>query len=223
MTDEFLDAIERRPLREQIVERVRMLIITGELPAGEKISEKMLCEQFNVSRTPLREALRTLAAENLVELRPNRGAIVTPLHNEQLAEIFPVLAVLEAFAAEDACRRRDPELLQVLSTAQIEMERCHSAGDRDGYFRANERVHAGILEVADNPTLTQLVRRLSVQVRRHRYQANSSDAGWEKAVAEHRWLLEAFQAGDADRAREVMTQHLRNKATGLDRCCAADD
>ena len=88
------EVLERRPLREQLVAHIRQMIVTGELTPGEKISEKALCDRFNVSRTPLREALRTLAAERLVALSPNRGAIDAPLTFRALAAIYPVLSAL---------------------------------------------------------------------------------------------------------------------------------
>ena len=209
------EVLERRPLREQLVAHIRQMIVTGELTPGEKISEKALCDRFNVSRTPLREALRTLAAERLVDLRPNRGAIVAPLTLRDLAEIFPVLSALEALAAEEACARQDPDLKSDLRALQDDMEQCHARQDLQGYFDANQAIHARILEAAGNPKLNELVETLSLQVQRLRYQANLSNDRWASAVAEHRAILEAFEADDAAQVRALMSAHIRNKATAL--------
>lgn len=211
------EPIQRRPLTDELADRLRALIVEGALPPAEKLNEKALCEQFGVSRTPLREALRLLAAEGLVALTPNRGAAVSPLTREDLAETFPVLGALEALAAERAAERIDAAGLAHLETLQTRMEAEHAAGNRPDYFRANEDIHAVIRAAAANPTLAQMIATLDARMRRARFRANASPARWAEAVAEHRAILEALSAKDGPRAGDLMRAHIANKHAALTR------
>ncbi|MEM8626492.1 MAG: GntR family transcriptional regulator [Pseudomonadota bacterium] len=207
--------IDRRPLRVHLEERLRALIIEGDLAPGEKISEKALCDRFAVSRTPLREALRTMAEEGLVDLKPNRGATVTPLTIGDLAEQFPILSALEALACETACRKLAPEGLAKLATLQEEMDACHAQHDLKGYFVVNQAIHAALVDAADNATLAQMIERVSLRVARMRYQANLASDRWAEAVSEHRQILAALQARDSQAAHSLMRKHIDNKAAAL--------
>jgi DNA-binding GntR family transcriptional regulator len=108
------DSIPRRSLHDELTERLRRLITHGELSPGQKIREKALCLQFGVSRTPLREALKVLASEGIVTLRPNRGAVVSALTVEELEEVFPVMGALEALSGEIACRHITDQELEAI-------------------------------------------------------------------------------------------------------------
>lgn len=110
--------IERRPLHEELADQLRRLIIEGDLRPGEKISEKLLCDQFAVSRTPLREALKILMTEGLVLLTPNRGASVTELTIDDLEELFPIIGALEALSGELACQSITDEEIELLATCK---------------------------------------------------------------------------------------------------------
>lgn len=211
MTETAVLPITRRSLHDELVERLRLLIVEGDLAPGSKISEKDLSDLFAVSRTPLREALKVLAREGLVELSPNRGASVAALTLNDLEEAFPVMGALEALSGELACRAiTDREVASV--------ERHHSAmldayekRDMPNYFKHNQAIHQSILEAARNPTLEQMQNALAGRIRRARYMANMSDARWAKAVAEHETILEALKARDGERLAVILKQHLTNK------------
>ncbi|AXS41415.1 GntR family transcriptional regulator [Breoghania sp. L-A4] len=204
-------AIPRRTLHDELVDRLRHMIIEGDLAPGEKLSEKDLCGHFDVSRTPLREALKILAKDGLVRLIPNRGATVAKLTLTDLEEAFPVMGALEAVSGELACLHiTDAEIAQI-AKLHDEMVENHRAGELGPYFRRNERIHQLILDAARNPTLAEMQRSLSGRVRRARYMANMSAERWAEAVAEHEVILEALKARDGARLGKLLKVHLANK------------
>ncbi len=152
MKDGLIPApIARRPLHEELAEHLRQLIIECALEPGSKISEKDLCTQFAVSRTPLREALKLLATEGLVQLTPHRGASVTELTTEELEHIFPVMGALEALAGELACLHVTDAEIERAKKLQAELEAQHKSGDLKGYFRTNEEVPSTDLRRGTEP------------------------------------------------------------------------
>lgn len=203
--------IERRPLHHALVDRLRHMITEGTLEPGGKISERELCEQFGVSRTPLREALNLLAAEGLVSITPHRGASVTELTLADLEECFPVMGALEAVSGRLACQNATEAEIAAIRARHAEMVAHYEAGRLQDYFRCNEAIHDAILEAARNPTLAQMSRSLAGRVRRARYRANMTPARWARAVAEHLEILSALEARDAERLGRVLNEHLANK------------
>ena len=203
--------IERRTLHDELAERLRDLIIEGDLAPGEKLSEKDLCEQFGVSRTPLREALKVLSTEGLVLLTPHRGAAVSKLTLADLEEAFPIMGALEAISGELACARITDREISHLRALHDAMVTRHRAGDLAGYFELNQRIHQGILDAAGNPTLTQMQRALAGRVRRARYMANMTPERWAKAVAEHEDIIRAIEGRQAERLGLLLKTHLANK------------
>ena len=215
------EPIIRRTLHDELVGRVRSLIVEGEIPAGERINEKALCERFGVSRTPLREALKVLALESYVVLTPNRGASVAELTESDLQEAFPIMGALEALAGEHACHHATDAEIAEIRALHDEMEEHFLAGDRKQYFQLNERIHHGIAEAAHNPTLTRMQRSLDGRVRRGRYQANISETRWIEAMQEHRRIIVALEARDGPRLAAELRAHLENKMTALKDTLAA--
>ncbi len=203
--------IPRRTLHDELVDRLREMIHVGELAAGEKIPEKALCEQFQVSRTPLREALKVLAADGLVRLTPNRGASVAALTLQDLEEVFPIIATLEGLSGELACRRiSDPEIAEIREMHE-EMVRRYEARDLPEYFRLNQAIHRAILESAGNTSLQSVYDNLAGRISRARYVANMSPARWERAVAEHCEILAALEDRDGERLGRVLREHVMTK------------
>lgn len=203
--------IERRSLHHELVERIRPLIVESQLVPGSKVPEKDLCEQFNVSRTPLREALKVLAAEGLVRLEPNRGAWVTSVTIEEVNEVFPILTVLEALSGELACDLiTDAEIIAVRQLHDTMMQNYR---DRDlaAYFKTNQEIHRAILLAARNETLTNSCQALTARMQRARYVANMSEERWSKAVGEHEQIIEMLEARDGKRLGLVLVEHMRNK------------
>ena len=211
MSIDIAAPIRRRPLHNELADRLRHMIVEGELAPGEKLAEKELCGQFGVSRTPLREAMKVLATEGLVLLTPNRGCSVAKLTLADLDEAFPIMGALEALSGELACRHiTDAELARIRELHE-RMVKKHQAGALRDYFKLNEQIHQLILSAARNPTLAQMQLSLSGRVRRARYMANMSPARWAKAVAEHEKILEALEARDGKRLAVLLKDHLANK------------
>lgn len=211
MSIEVAAPIQRRPLHNELADRLRHMIVEGELAPGEKLAEKELCEQFGVSRTPLREAMKVLATEGLVLLTPNRGCTVARLTLADLDEAFPIMGALEALSGELACQHITDAELDRIQELHDRMVRRYEAGALRDYFKLNEQIHQMILDAARNPTLAQMQLSLSGRVRRARYMANMSPARWRKAVDEHEKILEALKARDAKRLAVLLKEHLANK------------
>ena len=205
--------IVRRSLHDELVERLRVLILEGELESGVKVPERALCERYGVSRTPLREALKVLAREGLVDLVPNRGATVTRLTVEDLDEVFPIMGALEALAGELACQHIEADRLREIERHHESMLGCYEARDLKGYFASNQAIHKLISAAAGNPTLTNMQKGLAGRVRRARYLANMSDVRWANAVAEHEAMLIALRARDGAALGRILREHLENKCS----------
>ncbi len=203
--------IDRPSLHDEVVDRVREMILDGELPPGGRVHEHALCKLLGVSRTPLREAFKVLASEGLLELRPNRGATVTRLTAEGVEEMFEVMGALEALAGELACRHIGDDAIAMIRAVHYEMLAEHARGDLGAYFRLNQDIHRRIVEAADNATLAATVNGLAARIRRARYQANLSRERWDRAVAEHGDILAALEVRDGPRLAVLLKQHLRNK------------
>ena len=122
-------------------ERLRELIIEGELAPGARLNERALCERLGVSRTPLREALRVLAAEGLVELPPNRSAVVASLSGDDIRESFEVMSALEALSGELACRHITAAEIAEIKALTFELLACHAREDLPSYYRLNRPIH----------------------------------------------------------------------------------
>ena len=205
------DSIPRRSLHDELTERLRTLITRGDLAPGEKVPEKDLCKQFGVSRTPLREALKVLASEGIVTLRPNRGAMVSALTTEELEEVFPVMGALEALSGEIACKRITDREIQTIRKLHEAMVQHWKNGELQPYFRLNQRIHEAILEATRNDTLKSIYRGLSGRILSARYIANMSPARWAKAVKEHEAILKALDARDGAKLSKILKAHLANK------------
>jgi DNA-binding GntR family transcriptional regulator len=211
MSIDIAAPIQRRSLHNELADRLRYMIVEGELSPGEKLAEKELCGQFGVSRTPLREAMKVLATEGLVQLTPNRGCTVSKLTLADLDEAFPIMGALEALSGELACRHiTDAEIARIRELHE-RMVRKYEAGALRDYFKLNEQIHQLILGAARNPTLSQMQLSLSGRVRRARYMANMSPARWTRAVEEHEKILEALAARDGKRLAVLLKEHLANK------------
>jgi DNA-binding GntR family transcriptional regulator len=202
---------EHRLLHEAVIDRLRDLIVTGELAPEAKLNERVLAERLGTSRTPLREAIKFLASEGLVELVPNRGAMVAPLKPEKMREVFVVLGALEALAGELACRNAGEAEIADIRGLHFHMLAHHARGELAQYFRYNQQIHQRILDCAGNATLSQTWRALNAHVRRARYMANLSRERWDQAVREHEEMLDALTRRDGARLQGLLRDHLANK------------
>ncbi len=202
--------IARRSLHAQVVVGLRDLIIEGTLPPGTRINEAQLCETLGVSRTPLREALKVLASEGLVELTPHRGATVRrPTANEVL-DTLVVLGGLEALAAEYACRNATPAEIAEIAAIHQRMLDFYRAQNRLEYFKLNQSIHSGIIRLAGNHTLIALHDTLQARIKRVRFMGNDRPEQWSNSIAEHEEMIAALQARDAVRLGAVLRLHMEN-------------
>lgn len=209
--EQSISSISRQSLHVELVERLRDLIVEGTLAAGKKIPERELCERFGVSRTPMREALKVLAADGLVSLAPNRGAWVSKITVEELEEVFPIMGALEGLSGEMACLHISDKQIADIRKIHEKMVAHFKAGELNEYFSANQAIHEAILEAANNPTLRTMYRTLAARIRRARYLANMTDERWAEAMDEHEQILQALEAREGEKLATILSQHLKNK------------
>ena len=203
--------IVRRPLHEEATDRLRDLIVQGRLVAGARLNERLLTAQLGLSRTPLREAFKVLATEGLVELLPNRGAIVSQLDPVRLAETLAVMGALDALAGELACANATDAQINEIRALHYEMLAYHARGDLAGYFKFNQAIHLKIVKYSGNAVLYNTYRQLNGAMQRARYMANLSKERWDTAVREHDEILAALGARDVKRIRALLSDHLAHK------------
>jgi DNA-binding GntR family transcriptional regulator len=214
-------AIRRQSLHDSVVDHVRAMIICGDLVAGEKVPTQALAQSLGVSTTPLREALKVLAEEQLVELLPSRGARVIPFTAEEAVVLFEVIASLESLAAELAATRITQQSLTALEELHAQMRLHFEAKEKAPYFALNSRIHDGILKAAANPVLVLAHARLHVRAARGRYMAIVDQSRWSEAMSEHEELMIALRERDAARAGAIWRGHLLR--TGAAVCRAQID
>jgi DNA-binding GntR family transcriptional regulator len=201
-----------RTLHADLLAGLRDLINQGDLAPGTRVPERALCERFNVSRTPLREALKVLAAEGLVDLLPNRGARVATLNDEHLLHLFEVIAVLEAEAGRLACERITPDALAEIQGMHYRMYAHFLRHELPEYFALNQAIHNAILAASGNPVLAATYGSLAGRITRARYMANRMRPDrWKAAMDEHDWILSALVRRDGAALGKLLAQHLQNK------------
>jgi DNA-binding GntR family transcriptional regulator len=199
---------ERGALHELARDRLRTLIVHGDLAPGVALQETQLSEELGISRTPLREALKLLAAEGLLELRSNRSAQIAPLRQNEIDEIFEVISAIEGIAAQLAASRITNQELKRLTQLQERMEAHHDNGKLEEYFRINQEIHGFIVACAKNGILRSTHDTLLARAERARYFALSSRTRWDDSVREHRQILKALKARDAEAASRALTLHV---------------
>jgi DNA-binding GntR family transcriptional regulator len=201
--------VPRTGLHEHAARKLRTLIVRGDLLPGEPLLEVNLSEALGISRTPLREALKQLAAEGLVELQLNRSAVVAPLRRDELTELFEAVSAIERGAAELAAVRMTAPDIERLEALQMRIERHHRRGELRDYFEVNQQIHGVIVDFARNSVLKASHDALLARVERARLFALSADGRWEESVREHRQILDALKARDAGRAGQLLAHHVR--------------
>ena len=203
--------IVRAPLHVQVAERLRLLIDSGELAPGTRLNEIELCNTMGVSRTPLREAIRSLATEGLIELQPNRGAIVSIVSQEDVTEILPIMASLEGLGGRLAAMHMDQSKIAQVRKIHNQMISHYKNNEVAEYFETNRLIHELITEGSGNQTLVDTINSLSAKVRRARFTAQMTQESWDKAVSEHEEMIAALEAQDPDRLEAILVQHIETK------------
>ena len=208
--------IKKSTLHTQIVDALREMIMIGDLKHGDKINENKLCAAMEISKTPLREALRVLSAENLISLVPNRGAFVTKPSTGEIKEMFAVMSVLEGVCAHAAAEKMTPADFSHLEGLHAKLEEQFEFRNQKEYIRVNNRYHSFIQELAGNRTLNQIVKGLRKKILLYRFQSLNLPGRFEGSIKEHRELLTAFRNRDAPMAEKIMKNHLCKQSQAIE-------
>ena len=195
-------------LYQQVAEKLREQIFARALEPGSWIDEQKLAVEYGISRTPLREALKVLAAEGLVTMKLRRGAYVTEVSERDLREVYHLLALLESDAAMVVAQMATPAQIAELLALHAELEA--QVGSRDLFFAANERFHMKLLEIADNRWRNQLVADLRKVMKLNRHHSLFRQGRLEESLAEHRALMSALKRRDASAAAALSREHFQN-------------
>jgi DNA-binding GntR family transcriptional regulator len=199
-------------LHHGVLAALRDLIVHSELPPGTRLTEAVLCERLKVSRTPLREALKVLSHEGLVEILPNRGARVVQLMLEDVKHLFEVIGALESLAGRLACERITDADICEIKAIHYQMQASFIRRDLPEYFRLNQTIHRRIVEAAGNPVLAGTHENLNARLLRARYLASQIDEErWAAAMREHELIIEALSRRAAEEIAHLLREHLWHK------------
>ncbi|UOM36045.1 GntR family transcriptional regulator [Acuticoccus sp. I52.16.1] len=196
------------PAAQRVLEALRGRIVRGELGPGARIVERAICAELGVSRTPLREALKLLEIDGLIDLSQNRGGRVRPFTEAEATQLFEVLAGLESIAAELATERMTPAGLARLEALHLEMRERFATEDLDRYFALNSLIHETIIAATGNDVLISVHRGLMLRAKRGRYMAILDRHRWEQAMDEHEDLIDAVRRRNAADAGRIWRAHL---------------
>ena len=194
-----------KALYEEVAEQLRQRIFRRELEPGSWIDELKIAEEFGISRTPLREALKVLAAEGLVTMKVRRGAYVTEMSEKDLRDVYHLLSLLESDAAGVVAERATPEQQQTLRDLHAELE--SAAGNREAFFSVNERFHMAFLDMANNRWRSQMVADLRKVMKLNRHNSLFKQGRIEDSLNEHRAILDAMLSRDPEGTRRAMQAH----------------
>lgn len=214
LTPQASSEIKEEPsLHGETLARLRDYIVEGNIPDGGRILERELCDLLGISRTPLREALKVLASEGLVDLLPNRGARVRALSETDLCELFDLMGGLEGLAGRLACENITDDEIAEVERLHYEMYGFYLHRDMHNYFRANQMIHQKIVEASRNAVLQAAYANLAGRIRRVRYSANFARESerWGEAMREHETIIYALRKRAGAELNDILFNHLRNK------------
>lgn len=182
-----------RDLHSRLIAEIREMIVEGKLTSGERVPEAHLCATLNVSRTPLREALKALSVEGLVTLRPNRGAVITPLDIADLSAVFAAKGVIEHFIGLNAAEKASDQDIARLQNLHGQLVAAEAAQSRAAYTELNESFHSRMAKLAGNPEIVAIYERLQTKVLRARHQVNHDPARVKASLQEHEGIMAAMR------------------------------
>ena len=211
------DIVSVTAMAARVADILRERIVRGQLAPGDRIVERRLSAELEVSRTPVREALKLLEADGLIEINRNRGAQVTGYSAEEARNLFDVIAVLEGLAAQRLAETIAPALLARFEGLHAEMKSHFRHRDIDPYFDTNSAIHDLVIASCGNPRLADNHRRLMLKARRGRFLAIMSDERWKQPVEEHEGLMEALRGRDGIAAFETWRTHLAHTGDTVSR------
>ncbi|HEY0219321.1 MAG TPA: GntR family transcriptional regulator [Afipia sp.] len=211
--DDLNEARDESSLHGETLARLRDYIVEGNIPEGGRVLERELCEILGISRTPLREALKVLASEGIVDLLPNKGARVRALSESDLVELFDVMGGLEALAGRLACENITDAEITEIEGLHHEMYGFYLRKDMHNYFHANQMIHQRIVQASRNAVLQSTYATFAGRIRRVRYSANFARERerWGEAMREHELILDALRRRAGNELSDILFNHLRNK------------
>lgn len=203
-----MDSLGQHSLHDELLSRLRKLIIEGEILPGAKVPERDLCERFGVSRTPLREAIKVLAAEGLVRLEPHRGAVVVQPTQDELDECLPITAAIEALSGELACEHITDAEIAAIKDVHLCMIEAHKNDDHEKYLACNRKIHECILAAARNPLLASIYDATYFRVGRQRLGQWLPREAIDLILADHEEIIEALAARQSQRLGKSLQRHV---------------
>ena len=209
-TNEYL------PLRDVVFNTLRDAILTGKLVPGERLMENQLAEKLGVSRTPVREALRMLELENLVELVPRKGAQVLDMSEKDIVNILEVRSALEGLATSVACKKMSKEDLQQLKNMEVDFEKAVAENDVEHFVDIDEDFHDLIFAATENDKLINIFRNLRIQLYRYRMaQAKNNETSMSTIVAHHRSIIRAIENHDTEEGASIAQGHIKYQTESI--------
>jgi DNA-binding GntR family transcriptional regulator len=205
------EQIKSTALYIQVADRLRSEIYRHALQPGDPIDEMALCERYGISRTPLREALKVLNSEGLIELIPRKGSFVRSMDVDELNELFPVMAVLEGLCAREAVENCSTDDLKKLEDMHHKLEQYASKGDIDNYYETNFEFHQAVQDLSGNRTLQRIIGDLRKVLRLARHMQLTMPGRLQQSIEEHRQIMLAFRKHDPVLADQNMQAHLHNQ------------
>ena len=202
------DNITNLPLVSRVASTLRDMIAQDKLKPGMRIRERQLSEKLEVSRTPLREAIRILVSEKLVESLPNRGAVVAEPDPNRVRELLQVLGAMEAFGGRLATENASADEISEIRALHFEMLAAYHRKDKLGYFKLNQMIHKSIIAASGNEVLIETHAQLNARVYRIRYIPNQRNELWHEAIEEHARIIDALEAGDGTLLETLLAIHL---------------
>lgn len=215
--------IIRKALYQEVADRLRSMIQDRTLAAGEWVDEVRLTQEMGISRTPLREALKVLAAEGLVRLEPRRGCFVNELSLRDLEDIFPLMAMLEGRCAFEAATKIGPAQIARLEPLHADLQRHAQAGDIDRYYQANAVIHEAIQALAANRWLSDMIDGLRKVLSLSRHKSLTMPGRMQDSCAEHMAILAALKARDPEGADALTRKHLMRQLDVLRQLAVGDE
>ncbi|MCF8061020.1 MAG: GntR family transcriptional regulator [Deltaproteobacteria bacterium] len=210
-----MQKIRVKTLHQEVADQIRGMIRRGDLICGQKIDERALCETMGVSRTPVRESLRILHSEGLIELVPHKGAYVSKPRIEEVKDMFEVMGMLEGMCARLAVERMGEQDIQRIENLHERLERQYADQNREQYLDINHELHILFQELSGNKSLQDVINGLRQKILLYRHRQLYQKNRFEQSMKEHRDILEAFQSRDPERAENAMKNHMKNQCEAL--------
>ncbi len=210
--------VDRRPLTDRVADYVRDLIVQDILQPGDPVNVQAICSAMQISQTPLREALKMLAAQGLVELRPNKRVVVASLAADEIEDMLVVYTEMEKLAGQLAAQQATDEDIRVLAHEEQGLMAAFLAGESLAYFHANQAFHQALVRASHNRTLIELHSNLNARLYRTRFKGNQWHArrgDWQRVAEEHAEILRAIQARDGERCAQLLSAHLNGARASL--------